>query len=209
VYQKSISLSIFTYYVYVSFIIQSGYPSRIITICLSFLFFIRNWTEIAYSQVDNTFFTMVYHYFKHIASVVARRNENLLLVQQQAPTDIRPNWGLPGGQVEPGEELLAGHQRELFEETGLYLVGTPTIAFVIQVLRETEEGIQESLACHFACEVAGQIDPHDPDGLVLSAHWIEECAALEHLGALSWHNCEPLRRWLCGEAVPGTVYTAK
>jgi 8-oxo-dGTP diphosphatase len=152
---------------------------------------------------------MPYHYFKHLASVVARRNGKLLLVQQQDPTDPLPSWGLPGGQVEPGEELLVGLQRELLEETGLTLLGTPTIAFVVQVLRETEEGMQESLACHFACEVTGQIGPQDPDGLVLSAHWVDEHVALEHLGMLSWYDCEPLRLWLCGEAAPGTVYTAR
>ena len=63
--------------------------------------------------------------------------------------------------------------------------------------------------CHFACEVAGQISPQDPDGLVLSAHWVEEQAALEHLGTDPGYDCEPLRRWLCGEAASGTVYTVK
>jgi 8-oxo-dGTP diphosphatase len=150
-----------------------------------------------------------YHYFKHIASVVAQQDGKLLLVQQQAPIDTFPSWGLPGGQVEPGEELLAGLQRELLEETGLHLVGTPIIAFVIQVFLETEEDRQEALAFHFVCEVEGQIDPQDPDGLVLSAHWVETHTALEHLGTLSWYDCEPLRRWLNGEATPGTVYTTK
>jgi 8-oxo-dGTP diphosphatase len=152
---------------------------------------------------------MSYHHCKLIASGVARLHGDLVLVQQCYPGDPRPYWGLPGGQVEPGEELLAGLQRELLEETGLTLVGTPTIAFVLQVLRETEEGIQEWLACHFACEVAGQISPHDPDGLVLSAHWVEEQAALAYLGTDPGYDCEPLRRWLCGEAAPGTVYTVK
>jgi 8-oxo-dGTP diphosphatase len=152
---------------------------------------------------------MAYHHCKLIASGVARLHGDLLLVQQSYPGDPLPSWGLPGGQVEPGEELLAGLQRESLEETGLTLVGTPTIAFVLQVLRETEEGIQEWLACHFACEVAGQISPHDPDGLLLSAHWVEEQAALEYLGTDPGYDCEPLRRWLCGEAASGTVYTVK
>jgi len=152
---------------------------------------------------------MSYHHCKLIASGVARLHGDLLLVQQSYPGDPRPSWGLPGGQVEPGEELLAGLQRELLEETGLTLVGTPTIAFVLQVLRETEEGIQEWLACHFACDVAGRLSPHDPDGLVLSAHWVKEQAALEYLGTDPGYDCEPLRRWLCGEAAPGTVYTVK
>lgn len=152
---------------------------------------------------------MSYHSFKLIASGVVRLHGDLLLVQQRFPGDTLPSWGLPGGLVEPGEELLAGLQRELLEETGLTIVGTPTIAFIIQVLRVKEEGIQEWLACHFACEVDGQISPQDPDGLVVSAYWVEEHAALEYLGTLSEYDCEPLRRWLCGEAVPGTVYTKK
>lgn len=152
---------------------------------------------------------MPYQYVKHFVSVVAQHNGKLLLIQQQAPTDPLPSWGLPGGQIEPGEALLAGLQRELHEETGLHLKGTPTLAFVVQVLCETEEDLQEALACHFACEVVGHISPQDPDGLVLSAHWVEERVALEHLGALSWYDCEPLRSFLCGEARPGTVYTVK
>lgn len=152
---------------------------------------------------------MSYHHCKLIASGVARSHGDLLLVQQSYPGDPRSYWGLPGGQVEPGEELLAGLGRELLEETGLALVGTPTIAFVLQVLRETEEGIQEWLACHFACEVAGRLNPQDPDGLVLSAHWVEEQVALEHLGTDPAYDCEPLRCWLRGETAPGTVYTIK
>jgi 8-oxo-dGTP diphosphatase len=147
------------------------------------------------------------HSFKLIASAVARRHGELLLVQQRYPDDPRLYWGLPGGQVEPGEQLLAGLGREVREETGLTLVGTPTIAFVLQVLRQTEESIQQWLVCHFACEVAGSLRPHDPDGLVLSAHWVQEQAALVHLGTDPQYDCEPLRSFLCGEAVPGTVYS--
>lgn len=149
------------------------------------------------------------HSFKLIASAVARLHGDLLLVQQRYPGDLRPYWGLPGGQVEPGEELLAGLGREVREETGLTLVGTPTIAFVIQVLRQTEEGTQQWLACHFACDVVGRLSPQDPDGLVLSAHWMREQTALEHLATDPQYDCEPLRRWLCGEATPGTTYSLK
>jgi 8-oxo-dGTP diphosphatase len=147
------------------------------------------------------------HSFKLIASAVAQHHEDLLLVQQRYPGDPRPYWGLPGGQVEPGEELLAGLGREVSEETGLTLIGTPTIAFVLQVLRQTEEGIQQWLVCHFACEVAGRLSPHDPDGLVLSAHWVQEQAALELLGTDPQYDCEPLRSFLSREAAPGIVYS--
>src|SRR6185312_10303309 len=99
--------------------------------------------------------TMLYHHCTLIASGVARLHGDLLLVQQSYPGDPHPYWGLPGGQVEPGEELLVGLGRELLEETGLTLVGTPTIAFVVQILRQTDEGHQQWLVCHFACAVEG------------------------------------------------------
>lgn len=149
------------------------------------------------------------HIFGLIASAVARRHGELLLVQQQGPGDLHPHWWLPSGQVEPGEGLLVGLRREVLEETGLTLVGTPTIAFVVQVLRHREGSLQQWLVCHFACEVAGNLNPQDPDGLVLSAHWVQEQVALAHLGKNSDYDCEPLRRWLCGEAAPGTVYTVE
>jgi ADP-ribose pyrophosphatase YjhB (NUDIX family) len=149
------------------------------------------------------------HSFKLIASAVARRHGELLLVQQRYPGDQHPYWGLPGGQVEPGEELLVGLGRELLEEPGLPLVRIPTIAFVIQILRQTQEGHQQWLACHFACEVEGLLGPQDPDGLVLSAHWVEEQTALEHLGTDPQYQWEPLRSFLGGEAAPGAVYTIR
>ncbi|HZO73457.1 MAG TPA: NUDIX hydrolase [Ktedonobacteraceae bacterium] len=149
------------------------------------------------------------HVFNLIASAVARRNGDLLLVQQQGPDDPHPYWWLPSGQVELGEGLLAGLAREVLEETGLTVVGTPTIAFVVQVLRHRGEGLQQWFVCHFACEVAGNLGPQDPDGLIVSAHWVQEQVALEHLGKNSDYDCEPLHRWLCGEAAPGAVYTVK
>jgi ADP-ribose pyrophosphatase YjhB (NUDIX family) len=149
------------------------------------------------------------HSFKLIASAAARRRGELLLVQQRYPGDPRSYWGLPGGHVEPGEGLLVGLGRELLEETGLTLVRPPTLAFVIQILRQTEEGYQQWLVCHFACEVEVLLGPHDPDGLVLSAHWVEEQTALEHLGTDPQYHWKPLQSFLCGEAAPGTVYTVK
>ena len=58
-------------------------------------------------------------HYKLIASAVARRHGELLLVQQRYPDDARLHWGLPGGQVEPGEALLVGLGRELREETNI------------------------------------------------------------------------------------------
>lgn len=153
---------------------------------------------------------MSYRYFGHIVNAVVRRHGCVLLVEQQGPDDPAPGWALPGGRVELGEELLAALDRELREETGLTLDGEPHIAFVVQVLRDGGDGmVEETLAVSFACDVTGEIQPRDPDGLVLAAAWIEEGDALDRLALLDWYDCAPLRCWLNGDAAAGTVYTVR
>lgn len=144
--------------------------------------------------------------YQHTVFALVRRNGQFLLVKQRG--DERLAWWLPGGVVEPGETLVEALRRELLEETGLQLEGTPTLAFVVHLLRETETGLQDAgFAFHFACDVSGQLHPQDPDGLVLSAHWVEESEVLPLLRVHDWYDCEPLRRLLAGEAGAGSVYT--
>ena len=148
-----------------------------------------------------------YHYTGYTAMALIRREGQLLLVQHQSADEAPDSWWLPGGNVEPGEDLLQALQRELIEETGLLLQGTPHIAFVVQVKHQRLDKMEEGLAFHFACEVSGQIQPQDPDQLVVAASWLPETEALAHLATLSWYDVEPLQRWLSGEAANGTVYS--
>lgn len=146
--------------------------------------------------------------YQHTVFALVRRSEKFLLVKQQGPGGL--SWWLPGGVVEPGEELVTALQRELIEETGLCLEGTPHLAFIVQLLRETEDGLRDAgFAFHFSCEVSGQLCSNDPDGLVLSAHWREEKEVLDLLSVHTWYDCEPLRCWLSGKAGLGTVYSQK
>lgn len=158
--------------------------------------------------------TLSYRYAGHLVNAIVRRHGRVLLVQllvqQQGPADPEPGWALPGGRVEPGEELLAALGRELYEETGLTLDSVPRVAFIVQVQHDSGDGqVDKWLAVSFSCDAVGEIQPRDPDGLVLAAAWIEEGDALDRLALLDWYDCTPLRRWLSGEAAAGTVYTVR
>jgi len=149
--------------------------------------------------------TMSYRYAGHIVAALARQDGRLLLVEQQGPDDAEPGWALPAGKVEPGEGLVAALRRELREETGLVLEGAPRVVFTVQVLQEGDRAVEEVGVFTFTCDVSGEIQPDDPDGLVLSAQWVEESDALDRLALLGWYDRVPLQRWLSGEADGGMV----
>jgi len=137
-----------------------------------------------------------------IVSALARREDSLLLVEQQGPWDPKPSWMLPGGRVEADETLLVALERELAEETGLALDGIPAIAFAVDLL--TDDGWYSALT--FDCRVDGVLGPNDPDGFVRSAAWIPSAQAVDRLRVVEWYDCLPIERYLSGEASPGAMY---
>jgi ADP-ribose pyrophosphatase YjhB (NUDIX family) len=139
-----------------------------------------------------------------IVCALVRREGRLLLVEEMEAGDPGPTWMLPGGRLEPGETLTEGLRRELAEETGLRLAENPAIAFAIDIVRA--DGRYSAIT--FDCRATGSVDPGDPDGLVLSAEWVETDEALRRLACVGWYDCRPLERFLSGEAPPGTAYVA-
>jgi 8-oxo-dGTP pyrophosphatase MutT (NUDIX family) len=72
--------------------------------------------EIAPGRILDPFYVLEEHEWVH--AVALNRDGHVLLVHQYRHPVGAFTWELPGGMVEPGEDLLAAAQRELLEETG-------------------------------------------------------------------------------------------
>jgi ADP-ribose pyrophosphatase YjhB (NUDIX family) len=107
--------------------------------------------------------------------------------------------GWPGGS---GRGVLAGLRREVAEETGLSIIGDPQLAFLVEF--STLEGTYTAMT--FACEVDGDLNPADPDGIVTAAAWVPFDETMGRLALVDWYDVLPLRRYLAGEATAGARY---
>jgi ADP-ribose pyrophosphatase YjhB (NUDIX family) len=58
---------------------------------------------------------------KYSDILVYDKDGKLLLVQRDQHDNNGSKWGVPGGHVDAGEEFLEAAQRELFEETGIWV----------------------------------------------------------------------------------------
>ena len=70
------------------------------------------------------------------------KDEILLLrrtMQYLLPADTSESWDIPGGRIETGEKLDAALAREVQEETGVRLKGSPTLLIAQDIIVPTKD----------------------------------------------------------------------
>lgn len=137
-----------------------------------------------------------------VVLAVAGDGDRILLVEQSAPDDAAPAWMLPGGRVEDGETPEEALRREVLEETGLRIIGDPAEAFRVEIESHMEDLTGTWIAATYSANVDpdAELEPDDPEGLILTAAWVPLDNALERLGEVEWYDVDPLRAHLTGEA---------
>ena len=145
---------------------------------------------------------------------LVRRGDEVLLVQQQGPNDPGPTWALPGGMVESGELLTEALVREVREETGLKVVQIGSFVYVLQLDCPAYQPLNEAEAnpaTVFALEVIeweGDLDPADPDSLILEARFLPLADAVRKLEKATYIPIMggPMAAYLRGEVSRGAAW---
>ena len=141
-------------------------------------------------------------------SAVIRRGSSVLLVRQQGPGDSEEGWCLPGGVVEPGEDLDAALRREVLEETGLEVAEIRGIAWVCAVTWRSADEYGEGFAFVFdVTDAGGEPGANDPDGIVREAAFVDTPLAIDRLRSLPWPRMrDPAIAYLEERVRPGAVF---
>jgi 8-oxo-dGTP diphosphatase len=106
------------------------------------------------------------------------------------------DWSPPGGVVEPGEDPVAGLTREVIEETGLVVNAWSGPLYSVETVAE-DMGWHLSVQVFKAVSWTGHVTiGNDPDGIVISANYVdlEECGE-KMAGNGQWVR-EPLIAWM-------------
>ena len=72
-------------------------------------------------------------YWPAVGAIVTRNDAEILLVGNDYGRDELV-WNLPGGAVDPGEDLIQAVTRELYEETGLIAQKIGPLAWIVQAV---------------------------------------------------------------------------
>jgi 8-oxo-dGTP pyrophosphatase MutT (NUDIX family) len=104
----------------------------------------------------------------HLATGLARRGSDILLVASRYPNHAQPLWNLPGGRQMSGELLTETALRELREETGLQ----GSIRELCYV-SESYDGETQITNVTFAVDTAGTPSaPAEGRDHIVAAEWV-------------------------------------
>ena len=131
-----------------------------------------------------------------VASGIVEGPDGVLLVQNRR-RDGALDWSPPGGVVEvaDGESVVDGLTREVEEETGIRVAAWEGPGWEVEAVAP-DMGWRLRVEVHRAVAWTGDLDPADPDGIVIDARFVpvDEC---EMCLASTWiPTHEPLLAWL-------------
>jgi len=103
-----------------------------------------------------------------VGGVVIYRGRALLIRRGSEP--LKGEWSIPGGLLELGEELAAGVQRELKEETGLEVEPLESILVFDRILRKGQRVKYHYVIVDYLCRrKRGRLRPASD---VVDARWV-------------------------------------
>jgi 8-oxo-dGTP diphosphatase len=131
-----------------------------------------------------------------VASGIVEGPEGLLLVQNRR-RDGHVDWSPPGGviEVEQGESVAAGLTREVEEETGILVTEWEGPVYEVEA-EAAAMGWTLRVEVHRAVAFQGELDPRDPDGIVIDARFVPVDACSQHLASTWLPTHEPLFAYL-------------
>jgi len=143
---------------------------------------------------------------EHVALAIVRRDDAIILVQQQNALDPQPYWVIPGGLVEVGELASEALVREVAEETGARVTALGQLAFISQIDRPSIP-IQSVFFAFEVREWDGALGSNDPDDEIRQVALVPLAEALERLATNGgWRGVqEPLLAYLRGEVAAGRM----
>lgn len=122
--------------------------------------------------------------------------DGVLLVQNRRRNGTT-DWSPPGGviEVQAGESLTDGLTREVLEETGLTVTGWEGPLYRVEAVA-ADAGWHLQAEVHRATGWQGELNPGDPDEIVIDARFVPLQVCAEHLASNHRWVREPLTAWL-------------